>query len=313
MTVAYIAGAMSGQPGWGFDLFDAAAECLSEYGWTVFSPADMDRAAGMDPNQSVVTEEFIAERFREDMIAIGQSDAIVLLENWTRSRGARHEAQTALFCGQDFYLYLEDEDCIISVNSDEIRAELAKPMPEAPPPPPPVEIGLGHYARVGKDEVADYLVERYGFQKQGYTDAINEILYATCEGIATIVDEVGWERSKDEQPWVRGRQQALGTIAREVLGESVWVDAVARKWRDGGRYVIKNVRFPNEAETIQAVNGKVFRVDRPGYGPVNDHISEKALADWAGWDAVINNHAGLAELHAAADTVMALFGIDPID
>ena len=313
MTKAYIAGKITGEPRFGFDLFDAAAECLAEYGWTVFSPAEMDRKAGLDPNKSFISKEFLQSRFRDDMVAIGNSDAIVLLENWTRSPGARHEAQTSLFCGHDFYLYKQEEDCIVKLTIDEVQEELNNPIPPPPPLPPPFVIGLGHYARVGKDEVANYLVEKYGFRKQGYTDALNAVLYETCEGIAKIVDEIGWEKAKDRYPWIRTRQQALGSSVREHIGADTWVNAVSSHWQDGGRYVIKNVRFVNEAYSIQKAKGKVIRVDRPGFGPVNNHFSETALANWEGWDAVINNDMGTKELYMATDAVMRMYNIEPID
>ena len=310
MTKAYIAGKMTGEPRFGFDLFDAAARCLAEYGWTVFSPADMDRKAGLDPNKSFISQEFLQSRFRDDMVAIGNSDAIVLLENWTRSPGARHEAQTSLFCGHDFYLYNQIEDSISRLTTDAIRDELSKPIP---PPPPPFVIGLGHYARVGKDEVADYLVEKYGFHKQGYTDTINAVLHDTCEGIAKIVDEIGWEEAKDRHPWIRTRQQALGASVRNHVGMDTWVNAVASQWEGGRRYVIKNVRFPNECKSIQSAGGKVARVDRPGFGPVNSHFSEIALADWDGWDAVITNNMGPPEVYAATEALMKKYGIKPTE
>ena len=42
----------------------------------------------------------------------------------------------------------------------------------------PIIIGLGHIARVGKDAAADHLVRHYGFEKQGFTDALNRLLLA---------------------------------------------------------------------------------------------------------------------------------------
>ena len=38
-------------------------------------------------------------------------------------------------------------------------------------------IGLSGYAQVGKDTVANYLVEKYGFVKVSFADPIREALY----------------------------------------------------------------------------------------------------------------------------------------
>ena len=67
-------------------------------------------------------------------------------------------------------------------------------------------IGLSGYAQVGKDTVANYLVENYGFVKVSFADPIREALYKldpkiridelTGASLASAVDHMGWEEVK---------------------------------------------------------------------------------------------------------------------
>ena len=177
----------------------------------------------------------------------------------------------------------------------------------------PIIIGLGHVARTGKDALADYLVERYGFEKLGYTDFINAILYDSDPAVRNVIDRIGWEAAKNDYGTrVRNRQQDLGRALRKHLGPQVMVEVMERRWKLGGRYVVKNVRMPEEAASIKRrPRGFVYRVDRPGFGPVNQDITETALLGWDGWDGIILNDATLAELYQHGDEIMRSLGIYP--
>lgn len=89
--VAYVAGPMSGIPGFNFAAFDEARDGLIEEGWEVISPADLDRAVGFDPSTSVVTKEFLDEAMERDIEAVMRVDAMVMLPGWKTSKGARAE------------------------------------------------------------------------------------------------------------------------------------------------------------------------------------------------------------------------------
>ena len=40
---------------------------------------------------------------------------------------------------------------------------------------------------------------------------------------------------------------------------------------------ITDVRFPNEVKLIHSLGGKVIRIEREGFGPANNHVSETAV------------------------------------
>lgn len=154
-------------------------------------------------------------------------------------------------------------------------------------------IGLSGYAQAGKDSVGRVLVQMYGFERIAFADVLREVLYrlnpvvrhsdGRISRVAKLVDKIGWDQAKQWSE-VRKLLQRLGTEAgREVLGQDVWVNAALAQIKPGGKYVITDVRFPNEADAIKAAGGEVWRILRrgepgaPGTGPANDHPSETAL------------------------------------
>jgi len=84
--------------------------------------------------------------------------------------------------------------------------------------------------------------------------------------------------------------QLFGTeFGRKMLGDDIWLRvantmldgvAAAPEYQDFIGVVITDVRFENEADWILGHGGHVIRVERPGVGPVNGHVSENPLPDY---------------------------------
>jgi hypothetical protein len=178
-------------------------------------------------------------------------------------------------------------------------------------------VGLMGYAGAGKDAVGNILVGRYGWGRVAFADALKEMVYALdpfvevpdgqdkevtyhCR-LTRVVDAFGWDGAKGFDD-VRRLLQRMGTEAgRKVLGEDVWVKAAQRKlFTKPSGTVLTDVRFPNEIDMIKNTGGELWRVDRPGVGPRNDHVSEHA---WTGYgvDVVILNNGSLAALADVVD------------
>ncbi len=49
--------------------------------------------------------------------------------------------------------------------------------------------------------------------------------------------------------------------------------------------VVSDMRYRNEAQAIRHRGGVLIRIERPGVGPINDHISEHDLDGWTDWNA----------------------------
>lgn len=99
----YIAGPMRNYPLYNFPAFDLAKERLMKAGWSVVSPADLDRAAGLSPAVSGESfpKEVLKECIMRDLAALSECSAVAVLKGWEQSYGVRAELALALFLGID--------------------------------------------------------------------------------------------------------------------------------------------------------------------------------------------------------------------
>jgi dephospho-CoA kinase len=170
-------------------------------------------------------------------------------------------------------------------------------------------IGVGHVARVGKDEVAKILVEHHGFTRLAFADALKQLVYETQPEVRAMVDRVGWEQGKTVYPdHVRKPLVDVGNAARRILGENVWVNAVAAQVEPGRDYVIPDTRYMNEIRWVQkhcGANGfgYVVKVNRPGVEAL-PNVADQALANWDGWDGVIENDGSLSDLKVKVEKLL---------
>lgn len=93
----YIAGPMSGLPEHGYPAFFKAEADLTGKGFSVFNPARLDKSLGP-------CEDY-RDYYRRDIPYLLESDGIVLLPGWERSRGAKMELTIAATIGMKVYRY----------------------------------------------------------------------------------------------------------------------------------------------------------------------------------------------------------------
>lgn len=156
-------------------------------------------------------------------------------------------------------------------------------------------IGLLGYAGSGKDAVAEILVKEHGFKRRAFADKIRDFVYESGDySLKTRVDHQGWDHVKKDL-LVRRTLQETGMAARKVFGEDFWVEQALKDLHSYEHYVITDVRFQNEVDKLRFIGGRLWRVKRPGVGPVNDHISEHELDDCK-VDQIINNQGTLDDL-----------------
>jgi hypothetical protein len=161
-------------------------------------------------------------------------------------------------------------------------------------------VGLSGFARSGKDTVANLLVEKHDFIRVAFADLIRESLlilnpYVGSFRLQEYVLIHGWDNAKSAIPEIRRLLQVFGTeIARDLYGESFWLDQLQRRYdltNPNKNWVISDVRYDNEAQMIHDNNGEVWNIIRPGVGPVNEHSSDKGITD-SYINRIILNNAG---------------------
>ena len=175
-------------------------------------------------------------------------------------------------------------------------------------------IGLTGKAGSGKDTAGQYLVERYGYRRFAYADAlkqaalhINPIIYDN-ERLAPLVAEHGMDFVKRTHPEARRFLQELGLAMRGV-DPLIWLnplDFLASSLAPTQGIVVTDVRFDNEAQQVLDLGGVVIEVVRPGTGlegEAGKHASEAGVdADLI--DLTLYNDGSLVELHARLDGLL---------
>jgi hypothetical protein len=171
-----------------------------------------------------------------------------------------------------------------------------------------ITIGICGYARSGKDTVANYLADRWKFNRIGLADAVRHYLEIldpmieldqdcaqhplevlgrnypkTCIRLSQALKEHGgWEGLKGLSQDIRGLMQRMGTeIGRNCIDQDWWLtEAMCARdvlFQDGPmNIVIPDVRFKSEEKYLKN-NTSIFylwRIDRPGVERPSGHSSE---------------------------------------
>lgn len=176
-------------------------------------------------------------------------------------------------------------------------------------------IGLSGYARSGKDTVANYLVEKHGFTRIAFADLMREALEKLNPWIqmdemirvplATALRAYSWEELKSHSDDIRPMLQRFGTeVGREMFGQDFWVNLALERAYKHDNVVFSDVRFQNEADAIYRDFGSIWRINRAGTGPVNDHPSETEMDSYKRFDCVIDNDFSVEHLYTCVDMTL---------
>jgi len=127
---AYLAGPMRGIKDYNFPEFRRQTAWLRSEGWQVFSPAERDEndpdidhtenVAGWNGSRGL--DYFMAY----DLRAVCQMDAVILMEGWEASQGARLEAMVAVEVGHPVFEIHEPwfgRTRLLSVSNERVAAE----------------------------------------------------------------------------------------------------------------------------------------------------------------------------------------------
>ncbi len=148
---------------------------------------------------------------------------------------------------------------------------------------PPV-IALTGLAGSGKSTASKYLIEKHGYQLVKFAGPLKDMLRAIGLGEGHIEGA----HKETDLAMLSGRtpryaMQTLGTEwGRKCMGEDFWTNL----WRSrvdgvlafGGRVVVDDCRFPNEADEVRKLGGVVWRLVGRG-GIAGSHESEAGCGE----------------------------------
>ena len=182
----------------------------------------------------------------------------------------------------------------------------------------------------GKNAVGDYLSEAHGYKQIAFADDVKRVckrlfphlsdaqLWGPIElkealdlktGVTPrwLLQKIGTEGGRQCQFDIfvgfgisPGQFQMALSLTGVVPGPTCWIDSLfgRLKYGEPGKYVVTDVRFPNEAQAILDHGGTILKVTRPGYdtGAFNDHASETEV-DNCPWSFELRNEVTLQDLY----------------
>jgi hypothetical protein len=168
-------------------------------------------------------------------------------------------------------------------------------------------LGLHGFAQSGKDTMAGILIEKLGYRRIAFADILREALYrldpvvgftnGELLTVTRVVDEIGWEKAKVQYSEVRRLLQVIGTeVGRDLIDENVWVNLAMKGVGVNDKVVVTDVRYPNEIDAINKLNGVLIKIRRPDLGPINNHVSDSGLPDEM-FDFIIDNEGSVEDFN----------------
>jgi hypothetical protein len=177
----------------------------------------------------------------------------------------------------------------------------------------PVIIAFSGLAGCGKSAAGAYLAESHGFARTRFAAPLKAMLAAFYASLGYPQSDIDMRLEGDLKERAcphlcnsspRRAMQSLGTEwGRQIIGPSLWVDAwretACRVLDEGGRVVVEDCRFDDEAAAIRALGGIVVQIKGRG-GIAGNHASEAGVSP----DMTIWNDGPLDILHARLDGIV---------
>lgn len=177
------------------------------------------------------------------------------------------------------------------------------------------KIGLAGKSTSGKDAIADYIEQFYGYRKIAIGDPIRkelqtfltEIFKETLNAnhsfdvVIKAFESAVWDKPTTAE--IRILLQWFGGLKRES-DPNYWINKFKEELYTENFLIISDVRLPIEFDAIHEASGEIWLIDRPGLGNVGipGHDTEIGLQD-AKFDRIIMNDGTLQQLWAKIDFI----------
>lgn len=180
-------------------------------------------------------------------------------------------------------------------------------------------VGLIGKLRAGKDVVAAYLADKYGYTRFAFGDELKRYAHEI------FGEPAPGEKPRELYQWFGQtmRQRDPDVWVRKCLERITWFNYVYALSVPAKPVVITDTRQPNEFTALQSAGYVLIRVEAPDGLRIQRavesgdtfsyvdlaHGTETALDGYAA-DFTVTNDAGLAELYAQIDEIVRYLGGD---
>ena len=169
----------------------------------------------------------------------------------------------------------------------------------------------------GKDTIANYISDKYDFQKEAFANPLKDI----CKILFGFNENqlYGDSKEKIDKYWgvtPRHILQFVGTelFRREIgkiipgIGDNFWIKSLEKKIESYSEdnVVISDIRFQNEVDMVHKLGGIVIKVFRENVlMEIEDiHISELEVESITNYDLLIKNNGNIYQLYMKIDDIM---------
>jgi hypothetical protein len=165
----------------------------------------------------------------------------------------------------------------------------------------------------GKDTVADYLVEKYNYNKYSFAKPIKDI----CKIIFGFTEDQLYTNKKEiiDKYWNITPRKAMEFIGTDLfryrmnelipdIKDNIWVKHFSKYILNNNlnkNIVIADIRFQNEVDEIHKLNGIIIKIYRPDKEEEYKHISEYGIKNIKNYDLLIINDKNKKNLYNKID------------
>lgn len=246
----YIAGPMTGYPDHNYPAFHKAAAEMRALGWEVINPAENHGG-----NTTLPREDY----FRTDIPQLVTCDAVLFLDGWQQSKGARLEFVVARACGVRVIDYEQKPSTALMCDdlahlTGTVRVERGSGSTD--------DEGMGELASWPREEREKARQPRgmtdFEYQRAAFIPGVkNRYGPVTTDPFSALLDQIRTLHDKKKQDYTGG-EHPLANYANS--GESIGVSAVA--------------------SMFSRMNEKVFRLKqlhKTGAAPQNESVIDSYM------------------------------------
>lgn len=176
-------------------------------------------------------------------------------------------------------------------------------------------IAITGLKRSGKDTIANYLRDNYGYTIFRFAEPIKKVIILLMEYANISKDDIENYLEFDKEVVIpelnasyRQLAQTLGTEwGREQIDQDFWVNLLNFTIKDNDKVVISDLRFESEVDFIKTKKSYIIKVYRGDDEIKDEHISEQGIDD-GHINYFIDNNSSLDYLYIQADSVMTILG-----